>query len=136
VTGSDPSPSLLAAFRGAVDCRRTAEALILTGAAADPADGRLILTLITASAADLAASLTDATVAALDEHRYRITCGSRSWVVEAASVHVHYDIGEAFYRAIPPRPAPLTKRLFWGAVLALAGTRAGKRLLLSVRRRA
>jgi hypothetical protein len=31
---------------------------------------------------------------------------------------------------------PLGKRVFWRVILALAGTRAGKRLLLAARRRA
>ncbi len=92
-----------------------------------------MLTFIGPAPDDLPASLTHAAAAALGDGRYRITCESREWIVTATSVHVHRDIGNAFYRAIPPRPVPLAKRLFWRAVLALAGTRAGKRLLLSVR---
>lgn len=134
MTGSAPSPSPLAVFRGPVSCRRSAEAMTLSGAAADAAGERLILTLIESTAADLPSSLGDVTVAKVDEHRYRITAASRSWVVEATSVHVHHDVGDAFHRAIPPRPAPLKKRVFWAVVLALASTRAGKRLLLSLRR--
>jgi hypothetical protein len=57
-------------------------------------------------------------------------------MIEATSLHVHRDVGNAFYRAVPPRLVPLRKRLFWRVVLALAGTGAGKRLLLSIRRRA
>jgi hypothetical protein len=49
--------------------------------------------------------------------------------VEAISLHVHRDIGRTFYRAIPPRPVPLAKRLFWSLVLALAGSRTGKLVL-------
>lgn len=134
MTGSAPSPAPLAAFRAPVCCRRSAQAVTLTGAAADPAGEPLILTLITSTAADLPGSLGDVTVVAVAEHRYRIASASRSWVVEATSVHLHHDVGDAFYRAIPPRPVPLKKRLFWAAVLALASTRAGKRLLLSLRR--
>jgi len=134
MTGSDPSPSPLAALRSPVSCRRTAQAVTLTGAAADPAGERLILTLITSTAADLPGSLADVTVVEIAEHRYRIASASRSWVVEATSVHLHHDVGDAFYRAIPPRTVPLKKRVFWAAVLALASTRAGKRLLLSLRR--
>ncbi len=134
MTGSDSSPAPLAAFRGPVTCRCTAEAVTLMGAAADPDGDRLILTLFTPTAADLPNSLTAPAIVGLGERRYRISSASGSWIIEAGSAHVHRDIGEAFYRAIPPRPAPLKKRVFWAVVLALAGTRAGKRLLLSLRR--
>ncbi len=127
------SPRSLAALRGPVTCRRARNALILSGAAADSAADALILTFIGPAGAALPDSLTDAAVLAVGERRYRITSGSRDWAVEAASLHVHRDIGSTFYRAIPPRPAPLAKRLFWRVVLALAGTGAGKRLLSFLR---
>lgn len=123
------------AFHGPVNCSRWRNALTLTGAAADSADDILILTFITRTAPDLPEYLAAATVHALDDGHYRITSGSRDWVVGTTSFHVHRDIGAAFYRAIPPRIAPLQKRLFWRIVLALAGTGAGKRLLLSLRGR-
>lgn len=132
-----PSPQFLAEFRGPVGCRRMRNALTLTGAAADSAEGeRLILTLIGSTTPNLPDYLATARVLTVDERHYRIMAGSQDWMVEATSVHVHRDIGGAFYRAIAPRVAPLRKRLFWRVVLALAGTRAGKRLLLSIRRRA
>jgi hypothetical protein len=135
VTDTDRAVSPpLAVLRGPVTCHRTVNALTLTGCAADSADDRLILTFIAPSIPDLPDSLTAATVLALDEHRYRITSASRDWIVAATSLHVHRDIGNAFYRALPPRPPPLKKRLFWRLVLALAATRAGKRLLLALRR--
>jgi hypothetical protein len=130
-----PAPPV-AVFRGPVACRLSRNALILTGAAADSADDILILTFMTSSVPSVPDSLPDVTICALDEHRYRINSGSGYWTVSATAVHAHRDVSGAFYRAIPPRPAPLGKRLFWRAVLALAGTRAGKRLLLSLRRRA
>ena len=129
-----PSPQPLATFGGPVTCHRSSSALTLTGADADSQDERLILTFIAPSLPDIPPTLTDPAVLALDEHRYRITALSRDWTFEATSVHVHRDVGKAFYRAIPPRSAPLKKRLFWRAVLALAATRAGKRLLVSLRR--
>lgn len=128
-------PSPVAAFGGSVTCRRTSSALILAGPAAHSPDERLILTLVTATVPDLPDSLPGADVIALDGRHVRIASGSRDWVVEMASVHVHRDIGQAFYRALPPRPAPLKKRLFWRVVLALAHTAAGKRLLLFLRGR-
>ena len=129
------TPSLPAGFRGAIACRRGADALTLSGFSADRADEVLILTFVSPLPADLPESLSDATVSALDERHWRIASESRDWIVAATSLHVHRDIGKAFYRAIPPRPTPLAKRLLWRAVMALAASRAGKRLLLSLRGR-
>jgi hypothetical protein len=133
VTDTLQPPLLRAAFRGPVSCRRTFNALILRGAAADSADDVLILTLVGRAVADLPASLLNAAVVAVGESNYRITSESRDWVVAATSAHLHRDIGAAFYRGVPPRRVPIRKRVFWRAVLALAGTRAGKRLLLALR---
>ena len=131
----EPVSRPLAAFLAPVNCRRRLNALTLTGPAAGSQDERLIVTFIHPIPAATPDSLAAAEVRAIDEHHYRIITSARSWDIEAASVHVHRDIGSAFYRAIPPRPVPLKKRLFWRFVLALAGTRAGKRLLLSIRAR-
>jgi hypothetical protein len=136
VTDIDSPPSPLAAFQGPVVCRRGANALTLTGAAADCADDILILTFVAPDIRGLPDRLSGATVRCLGGGRYGIGSASGDWVVEASSVHAHRDIGSVFYRAVPPRPTPLKKRLFWRVVLALAGTGAGKRLLLSLRRRA
>ena len=134
MTDTDPTISLLAAFRGTVTCSRTAGSLILSGAAADSADDRLIVTLVSPSIADIHGPLTAVILTAAGEHRYRISSGSGDLIVEATSLHVHRDIGRAFYRAVPPRPVPLTKRLFWSLVLWLAGSRTGKQILASLRR--
>ena len=135
VTESASPASALAVFRGTVVCRRFANVLTLAGPAADSPDDELILSFIARDFPDIPASLTAPSVVALDGRRYRIISLSRDWVVAATSLHVHRDIGHTFYRAIPPRPAPLAKRFFWRGLLALAGSRAGKRLLLSLRRR-
>jgi hypothetical protein len=129
------SSSPLAAFRGTVLCRRTPVALILAGPPADSDGERLLLTFSAPTSPDLPDSLAGAAVHALDGRHYRITSGSRDWIIEASSVHVHRDIGDAFYRAVPPRPVPLMKRLFWRVVLAWAHTSTGKRALLAIRRR-
>ena len=134
MSDTDPTVSLLAAFRGTVSCSRTAGALTLSGAAADSADDRLILTLISPSIPDIPDSLDAVILTAVGEHRYRLASGSRDLVVEATSLHVHRDIGKAFYRAVPPRPVPLRKRLFWSLVLWLAGSPTGKQVLASLRR--
>jgi hypothetical protein len=128
-------PQPLAALRGSVSWRRASNTLTLTGRASDSEDERLILTFIGSGSVELPDSLAAAEVLALDAHHYRIVTPAGSWQIEARSAHVHRDIGAAFYRAIPPRQVPLKKRLFWRFVLMLAGTRAGKRLLLSLRRR-
>jgi hypothetical protein len=134
VPGSAPSPSPWAAFQGAVACRRTGNALILTGVAADSAEEILILTFLAPKDTVMPGQLTGATVRTLDSGRYGITCAEGDWSVEATSVHLHRDIGTAFYRAVPPRPMPLKRRFVLRVMLALAATRAGKRLLLSLRR--
>lgn len=136
MTDTVAHPAPVAAFRGPVACRREANALILTGAAADSADDILIVTFIRPETGELPDSLAAATIGAIDEHHYRIVAGSWDRTLAAASVHVHRDIGGAFYRAVPPRPTPFKKRLFWRGMLALASTGAGKRLLLLLRRRA
>ncbi|MBW4051678.1 MAG: hypothetical protein HIU85_09470 [Proteobacteria bacterium] len=133
MTDSAPSPSPLAGFRGPVACRRAGDALILSGCAADCADENLILTFTSPKPADVPESVNAAVVTVIDGQHYRIASGPRDWVVAAKSVHVHRDIRGAFYRAIPARPAPLMKRVFWRIVMALAGNPAGKRLLLSMR---
>ena len=135
MTDTDSPAPPLAAFRGAVACQRGVSGLTLTGCAADCADDLLIVTFIAAAIPDLPDSLSGAEIRARDERHYRIRSGSRDWLIEATSAHVHRDIGRDFYRAIPPRPVPLRKRFLWRVLLALAGTRAGKRLLLSLRRR-
>lgn len=129
-----PAPRTLAAFRGPVRCARHPGALVLTGADADSAQERLILSFVGRGLPEVADSLRDPAVLALGDDRYRIRTSARSWEIEARSVHLHRDIGKAFYRAIPPRRVPLRKRLFWRLVLMLAGTRAGRRVLLALRR--
>lgn len=135
MTDSALPPSSVAVFRGTVRCRRGPHALTLIGAAGDPGGGILIVTLTTPATPDVPESLAAARICAIEGQRYRIVSGSGEWIVTASTVHVHRDIGDAFYSAVPPRAVPLRKRLFWRIVLALAGTPAGKRLLLSFRRR-
>ena len=118
-------PLALAVFRGTAVCRRFANVITLVGPAADSPD----------DVPGLPESLTAPVVVALDERRYRIISRSQDWIIEATSIHVHRDIGNTFYRAIPPRPAPPLKRFFWRVMLTFAGSRAGRRLLSFVRRR-
>jgi hypothetical protein len=63
---------------------------------------------------------------------------SEGWVIHAEQGHfdlgavrlfVHEDVSAQAALAVPPRPVPLGKRLFWRAVFALLATRAGRRWL-------
>ena len=56
--------------------------------------------------------------------------GEGEWVLHAARVFVHQDLGETFKAAIPPQRVPLGKRMFWGAVLLLMRGARSRRWLL------
>jgi hypothetical protein len=62
----------------------------------------------------------------------------RNWMIQAeqgrfdlgaARLFFHEDVSALAAAAVPPRPVPLGKRLFWRAVFALLATRAGRRWL-------
>ena len=55
-------------------------------------------------------------------------------IFPARAVHLHREVATTFYRAVAPRLVPLSKRLFWRVVLAMAASPLGKRLLLALRR--
>jgi hypothetical protein len=78
---------------------------------------------------DIPDALEEATVEMLGPRRYRISSGERSWTVDGVA-HLHREVATAFYKALPPRPVPFRKRLFWRVMLALAANPAGRRLLL------
>ena len=108
--------------------------LTLIGWTPDHPDERVTVAFSGRAPESLPEVLEDPTVYRIDQRRYRIASTPREWVVEASAAHVHRELAAAFYRAIPPRPAPWTKRLFWRTVLALAARPWGKRLLLALRR--
>jgi hypothetical protein len=124
-------------FRGGVSCRRDEGPLGLTliGRTTDRPDEVTTLAFAATAPTDLPEALEDATVERLDVNRYRVWSGRREWVFFATSVHLHREVATTFYRAISPRVPPWNKRLFWRLVLALAASPAGKRLLLTLRRR-
>jgi hypothetical protein len=78
---------------------------------------------------DLPEALEDASVERLGSRQYRISSGDRSWTLDAVA-HLHREVATAFYRALPPRPVPFRKRLFWRVLLARAANPAGRWLLL------
>jgi hypothetical protein len=124
-------------FRGGVSCRREEGPLgvTLVGRTIDRPDEVATLAFVAAAPHDLPEALEDATVERLDSDRYRIWSDRREWIIPATACHLHREVSTTFYRAISPRVAPWTKRLFWRVVLGLAKRPAGKRLLLKLRRR-
>jgi hypothetical protein len=127
----------LCVFRGTVRCARAAPPLTLTlsGATAVAAQEPSSIAFSGATVpADLPATLNDAEVTRLADGRYRIASAAREWLLTASAAHLTRDVGAEFYRALPPRPVPLGKRLLWRTVLALAGSRIGPALLRALRR--
>jgi hypothetical protein len=128
-------PERLVAFRGAVSCQRAPGVLGLTLVGqAEPPGTRVALAFSAPAPAGLPATLTDALVEALGGNRYRISSPPHSWLISAGAVHLHREIAADFYRAIPPRPVPLHRRMFWRLVVALAASRAGLAALRLLRR--
>ncbi|HEY4749996.1 MAG TPA: hypothetical protein VIH60_06380 [Steroidobacteraceae bacterium] len=128
-------PELLASFRGAVTCSVARDVLGLTlrGDTAQAPGEPTALAFSAAAPADFPAQLTDALVERLEGGEYRIRSGGREWLI-SAPVHLHREIAARFYRAIPPRPAPLARRVFFRIALALAASRGGLALLRVLRR--
>jgi hypothetical protein len=131
-------PHRVVTFRGGVSCRRDTSGplgLTLIGWTADHPDERASVAFSGRAPDTLPEVLEDATVTRIDERRYRIASTPREWVVTATAVHVHREIATSFYRAIPPRPVPWSKRLFFRLLLAMMANPLGKRVLLALRGR-
>jgi hypothetical protein len=124
-------------FRGGVSCRRDDGPLGLTliGRTTDRPDEIATLAFAAAAPPGLPEALEDATVEQVEAGRYRIRSDQREWIFSARSAHLHREVASTFYRAISPRLVPWKKRLFWRVVLAVAASRVGKTLLLTLRRR-
>ena len=125
-------------FRGGVSCRRDSNGplgLTLIGWTVDHPDERAVVAFSGRAPDNLPDVLEDPTIYRVDERRYRLSSAPREWLVEATAVHVHREIATSFYRAIPPRIAPWTKRLFFWVLLAMMSSSWGKRLLLALRGR-
>jgi hypothetical protein len=124
-------------FRGGVSCRRDDGPLGLTliGRTTDRPDEIATLAFATGAPPGLPEALEDATVEQVEAGRYRIRSDVREWIFSARSAHLHREVASTFYRAISPRLVPWKKRLFWRIVLAVAASRVGKTLLLTLRRR-
>jgi hypothetical protein len=129
-------PEVIVRLGGRISCQRGAAPLGLTlsgRTAAAPAEP-VTLAFSGAAPAQLPATLTDALIERLDARRYRITSAQQVWDIEARALHVHIEVAGPFYAALPPRRVPLAKRLLWTALLALAASRAGLKLLAALRR--
>lgn len=130
-------PQRIVSFSGPVSCRREAGVLGLTliGQTAERPAELVSLAFPGGAPSGLPEVLEDVSVDSLDAHRVRISSGPKEWVVQARTWHLHGEVASAFYQAIPPRPVPWRKRLFWRLVLSMMTYPAGKRLLLMLRRR-
>lgn len=127
----------VAEFSGAVRCRRTPQGplgLTLTGRTAGHPGEELELAFAGAAPADLPEQLEDVVIERAGPGEYRIVSGARAWRVAARSVHLHREIAERFYRAIPPRPAPWKRRLLFSVMLGIARSEVGIALVRALRR--
>lgn len=118
-------------FLGWSSCRRDGEGplgLILVGRTADRPDEPVQLAFACPAPPDLPEALEDVAVEQLGPQRYRLVSGHRSWTLEGTA-HLHREVAATFYRALPPRPVPWRKRLFWRVMLRLAASPLGRRLL-------
>jgi len=117
-----------------VRCTHTRDvpALTLAGMTVETPDEPTTLAFSSAPG-ELPATLQDPVVERLGDGRYRIASASGEWLLPPGPAHLHRDVGARFYRAIPPRPAPWKKRVFWRVVLALAASRAGLATLRRLR---
>jgi hypothetical protein len=132
----EPQLATVGHFTGAVSCTRTPDGplrLTLSGRTADRPGEEVRLAFAGTAPADLPGQLEDALVERAGPGRYRIASGVQAWTIAARSVHLHRDVADGFYRAIPPRPAPLVRRLVFGMMLALARSRLGMALLRALR---
>jgi hypothetical protein len=119
-------------FPGWISCRLDGEGslgLILVGRTLDHPDEPVQLAFSGPPPADIPEALEGAKVARLGPRQYRISSGARSWTINGVA-HLHREVAGPFYKALPPRPVPWHKRLFWRLLLALAANPLGRRLLL------
>jgi hypothetical protein len=126
----------VARFRGAVRCAREPHGplgLTLTGRTAEHPGEEARLAFAGTAPADLPERLEDAVVERGGPGEYRIASATRSWQVAARSVHLHREVADGFYRAIPPRPAPLVRRMLFRVMLGIAGSRLGIALVRALR---
>jgi hypothetical protein len=127
---------VIASLPGEVRITRPASgALRLLLAGSDAAGHAIEVAFAAPNAPPLPDLLHDVRVDRVTDGTWCIVAQESSIEIAAASVHVHRDCSVPFAAAVPPRHAPLAKRLFWRLVLALALSGFGRRLLLTLRSR-
>ena len=120
----------LVRFSGTVDCGLDASGpLGLTLVGRDEGSAPVQVSFRCRAPAGWPGTLESPAVARADSQTILVTSRASQLALEARSVFVHRDVMRAFERAVPPRRPPYRKRLFWRLVLALAGTRVGRRAL-------
>lgn len=127
--GAADSSELVLSFTGAVRCERSTSPLGL--ALIGPIDhGQWAhLALQGRAPEDLPPRVENLLVYRTPSGSYRLVSGDRSWSLTASALFLHRDVGAAFYRAIPPRPASFTRRMLWHALLLVAASAPGRRWL-------
>ncbi len=87
------------------------------------------LSLIGAQLQQLPQAMPDLTFETVDSQEILLRSGTREWRSACITWQLHRDVGAAFYTAIPPRRAPLGRRLTWRVLLGIAATAPGQWLL-------
>ena len=119
-------------FRGKVELRRNASSplgLTLVGKSADHTNEMAYVSFVMTPPADLPRELNDVLVHRIDARHFQLSSDGTEWLLSATGVHVHRDVSEVFYKAVPPRPVPLSKRLMWRIIVGLADTPIGRALI-------
>lgn len=120
-------------FEGLVECRiDRGGPLGLTLSGRRGAEG-LHVAFVGAAPADFPAHFDGAVIEPAGSDEYRVVSGGEPRTIRARRVFVHRDVRQVFCAAVPTRPAPAAKRLFWRAVLAFAGSSLGRRALANRR---
>ncbi len=127
----------VAQFRGTVHCRRPPHGpleLELTGRTVEGDEEQMVAFSGATLPSDLPDVLENVVVVSTGEREFRLLSTGGAWTITAAAIHAHTNLSAPFYRAIPPQPAPLARRLLFATALTLARTRPGLLLLRALRR--
>ena len=130
--------TVLARFAGRTQCRSLPQAplaLLIQGVLENHGSERAQLAFVQPVVDGLPGELPGALIERLDDTRYRLSSAGRAWEFTAARAYLHRDVGAAVFAAVPPRTAPLAKRMFWRLVLWVAGSALGRSWLAARRRR-
>jgi hypothetical protein len=120
-------------FQGVVRCRHApwGPGMTLTGLAQGGEE--VSVAFSTSAPADLPPVLQDVAVDRIEPDQYRLGTAARDWIIPARVAHVHREIAADFYRTIRPRVPPWNKWLLWRAIVVVAASPLGFRLLSRLR---